>query len=191
MFLLFNHTLFCTDESGFAARSSRSSPTYERRSRTRLHRLSGTSSQEKFIVVLSGLSANTVTHLLVSTIILGSTSSSPKDLHRYQVFQELRKVLGEIPILASEQRLLDGSGVEDGDKENGEAKASSSKPRVLADGTYATETTFSTSSSSGGLESASANKPPLRAIILAGNFYTGASLATTLTKLALPPISNT
>lgn len=98
-------------------------------------------------------------------------------------------MLGEIPILASEQRLLDESGLEDGEgksKEGGDAKTgSSSKPRVLADGTYATETAFSNSSSSSALKAASGNKPPLRALILAGDFYTGASLAATLTKLVL------
>ena len=34
-----------------------------------------------------------------------------------QTVQELRKVLGEIPILASEQRLLDEAGSEDEKKE--------------------------------------------------------------------------
>lgn len=105
------------------------------------------------------------------------------------VFQELRKVLGEIPILASEQRLLDEFGVEDGEGEGAADSTKSkgaNKPRVLADGTYATETAFSTSSSSStALKAAAANKPPLRALILAGDFYTGASLAATLTKLVL------
>jgi len=85
-----------------------------------------------------------------------------------ETMHELRKVVGEIPILASEQRLLDeasGEGIstkeEDGEsKEKDRAKAG--RPRVLADGTYATETAF-TGVTSARLETAkAAAKPPLR-----------------------------
>ncbi|KAI5995133.1 coatomer beta C-terminal region-domain-containing protein [Pisolithus albus] len=65
------------------------------------------------------------------------------------VLAEIRKIIGEIPILAAE---------------------SMGRPRVLADGTYATETAFSVSST------------PL---ILGGDFFTGAVLAVALTKLVL------
>lgn len=78
-----------------------------------------------------------------------------------QTFQQLRKVLGEIPILASEQKLLDETGAEDEEKKD-DVKTESTKPRVLADGTYATETAF-TSMSSARLEAVkAAAKPPLR-----------------------------
>lgn len=78
-------------------------------------------------------------------------------------FQEIRKVLGEIPILSSEQRLLDDAGGdEDEDKQKEEAEAKSGKPRVLADGTYATETAY-TSTAAARLEAVkAAAKPPLR-----------------------------
>lgn len=104
--------------------------------------------------------------------------------------REIRKVLGEIPILASEQRLLDDSteedaeGGEDKEKEKGKAEGGG-RPRVLADGTYATETAY-TSTSSARLEAVkAAAKPPLRTLILAGDFFTGTVLATALTKLVL------
>lgn len=83
---------------------------------------------------------------------------------------ELRKVLGEIPILASEQRLLDEAsdeGIstkeEDGEsKEKEKDRAKAGRPRVLADGTYATETAF-TGVTSARLEAVkTAAKPPLR-----------------------------
>jgi coatomer subunit beta len=79
-------------------------------------------------------------------------------------FQEVRKVLGEIPILAAEQRLLDGTSAEDEDKREGDEKKESvtTKPKVLADGTYATETAYS-STASARLEAVqAADKPPLR-----------------------------
>jgi coatomer subunit beta len=80
--------------------------------------------------------------------------------------RELRKVLGEIPILASEQRLLDAAGgdVEEEDKEKEEQPKTEGggRPRVLADGTYATETAYS-SASAARLEAVkAAAKPPLR-----------------------------
>ena len=125
--------------------------------------------------------------------------------------QEIRKVLGEIPILASEQRLLDeanGGEEPDGDvsgKKDEKPKEGGGKPRVLADGTYATESAY-TSTTTARLEAVkAASKPPLRsiflpfwsycividvrvspsALILGGDFFTGAVLATALAKLVL------
>ncbi|KAG0694794.1 coatomer beta C-terminal region-domain-containing protein [Suillus ampliporus] len=99
-------------------------------------------------------------------------------------FQEIRKVLGEIPILASEQRLLDDAEGEEDKKEDKKVEGSG-RPKVLADGTYATETAY-TSASSARLEAVkAASKLPLRALILGDDFFMGAVLASTLTKLVL------
>ena len=88
--------------------------------------------------------------------ILGEYAESVPEIQ--QTFQELRKVLGEMPILASEQRLLDEANAEDEEKKE-EVKTETSKPKVLADGTYATETAFTTAK----LEAVkAAAKPPLR-----------------------------
>lgn len=60
------------------------------------------------------------------------------------------------------------------------------KTRVLADGTYATETVYTSSAVQARLEQVrAAAKPPLRALILGGDFFTGSVLASTLTKLVL------
>ena len=79
--------------------------------------------------------------------------------------REVRKVLGEIPILASEQRLFDaagGDGEEEEEKEGKSKTEGGGRPKVLADGTYATETAF-TSTSAARLEAVkAAAKPPLR-----------------------------
>jgi coatomer subunit beta len=91
------------------------------------------------------------------------------------VFEEIRKVIGEIPILASEQRLLDEANKEDEVEEKETAPVTgSSKPRVLADGTYATESAF-TSVSNAWLKAVNAAvKPPLRSkpIPCSALFYT-------------------
>ena len=112
--------------------------------------------------------------------------------------QQIRKVLGEIPILASEQRLLEkaqaeaaaaeeaaGHDMTNGNSSSSQRKATSTT-KVLADGTYATETAYSQSTSKDHLETVkNAQKPPLRALILGGDFYTATVLAATLTKLVL------
>ncbi|GJN87097.1 hypothetical protein Rhopal_000042-T1 [Rhodotorula paludigena] len=127
--------------------------------------------------------------------IVGEYANSVDEIHA--AMQQVRKVIGEVPILASEQRLLDqaeqeAAGAAEADLINGEA-ALSNKPvpttatRVLADGTYATETVFSSSSTANAsLEAVkAAAKPPLRALILGGDFYTATVLAATLTKLVM------
>ncbi|KAH9929686.1 coatomer protein [Fomitopsis serialis] len=118
--------------------------------------------------------------------ILGEYAENVVEIQH--IFRELRKVLGEIPILASEQRLLEESGAEDGEaqKEEPQQKVEGGgKPKVLADGTYATETAF-TSMSTARLEAVkAASKPPLRTLILGGDFFTGSVLASALTKLVL------
>ena len=76
---------------------------------------------------------------------------------------------GEIPILASEQRLLDkanggeeGAGEDAGGKNDDKPKEGGGRPRVPADGTYATESAY-TSTSAARLEAVkAAAKPPLR-----------------------------
>ncbi|KAF8216278.1 coatomer beta subunit [Mycena galopus ATCC 62051] len=116
--------------------------------------------------------------------ILGEYIESVPEIQA--AMQEIRKVLGEIPILASEQKLLDD--VAGGEEEATSPKAETGgggKPKVLADGTYATETAYS-STTTARLEAVrTASKPPLRTLLLSGDFFTGAVLASALTKLVL------
>ena len=77
---------------------------------------------------------------------------------------------GEIPILASEQRLLDeanGGEEPDGDgsgKKDEKPEEGGWKPRVLADGTYATESAY-TSTMTARLDAVkAAARPPLRSM---------------------------
>lgn len=109
-----------------------------------------------------------------------------------ETMQQIRKVLGEIPILASEQRALDKAEADAQAAEeaasampNGSGSKATSKTRVLADGTYATETVYSAASTSKLDSIKNAQKPPLRSLILGGDFYTATVLAATLTKIVL------
>lgn len=61
-----------------------------------------------------------------------------------------------------------------------------SKTRVLADGTYATESAFTTVSPTTLQNAVAANKKPqLRTLLLGGDYFLGAVLATCMTKLVM------
>lgn len=119
----------------------------------------------------------------------------------------IRGIVGEIPILAAEQRAVqqaeDGEQGDEADKEGVKKELKpTSRPIVLADGTYATETAYSVAPNTNRIEKAIA-KPPLRgiwpamfisftnftdyskALLLSGDFFTGSVLASAMTKLVL------
>ena len=121
--------------------------------------------------------------------IVGEYSLEAKDIRG--AWKKIRASLGEIPILASEQRLLDEAS--DGqehkeDEANGHEKsAPTGSRRVLADGTYATESALTSSSAVlAKLEAVkAAQKPPLRQLILDGDYFLATVLSSTLTKLVM------
>ncbi|KAG8840935.1 coatomer subunit beta, partial [Serendipita sp. 411] len=90
--------------------------------------------------------------------IVGEYCAQPSDIE--DAFVQIRKVIGEIPILAAEQRLLDAAG---GDVQPEEPLVKTGgAPKVLEDGTYAAETALS-SAAAARLEAVKkASKPPLR-----------------------------
>lgn len=121
--------------------------------------------------------------------IIGEYSLEEKDIR--DAWKRIRSSLGEIPILASEQRLLEDH---DGEEKTEEQVNGSSKPaapsgsrKVLADGTYATETALTSQSSAAArLEAVkAAQKPPLRQLILDGDYYLATVLSSTLVKLVM------
>ena len=125
--------------------------------------------------------------------IIGEYSFEEKDIRG--AWKRIRASLGEIPILASEQRLLENveGGEDDGraeDQVNGHSKSSAAPTgsrRVLADGTYATESALTSNSGAAAkLEAVkAAQKPPLRQLILDGDYYLATVLSATLTKLVM------
>ncbi|KAJ1887956.1 coatomer subunit beta, partial [Kickxella alabastrina] len=121
--------------------------------------------------------------------ILGEYAESVAEIR--DVWTKLREAIGELPLLAAEQRealeAASGSGAP-GDESSSHtnaatsAKSASSSRRVLADGTYATESSLTAQASAVvKLDS----KPPLRAVLLHSDFFTGTVLASTLAKLVL------
>lgn len=122
--------------------------------------------------------------------IIGEFSLEAKDIR--DAWKGIRSSLGEIPILASEQRLLDDAseGKDDADQVNGHAKsgaAPTGSRKVLADGTYATESALTSSAAAKAKLEAVKNsqKPPLRQLVLDGDYYLATVLSSTLTKLVM------
>lgn len=121
--------------------------------------------------------------------IIGEFSLEAKDIR--DAWKGIRSSLGEIPILASEQRLLDDAseGKESAEQVNGHAKpaAPSGSRKVLADGTYATESALTSSAAAKAKLEAVKNsqKPPLRQLLLDGDYYLATVLSSTLTKLVM------
>ncbi|KAK5114853.1 hypothetical protein LTR62_002010 [Meristemomyces frigidus] len=126
--------------------------------------------------------------------IIGEYSLEEQDIR--EAWKRIRASLGEIPIVASEARLLEEQP--DGDspnlldfapaQTNGHAKSQPTGSRkVLADGTYATESALTSQASAQAKLDAvkAAQKPPLRQLILDGDFYLATVLSSTLTKLVM------
>ncbi|KKY27117.1 putative coatomer beta subunit [Phaeomoniella chlamydospora] len=121
--------------------------------------------------------------------VIGEYSLQESDIR--EAWKRIRASLGEIPILASEQRLLDEHADESipeqpREQVNGHGRAAPTGSRkVLADGTYASESAL-TSSAAAKLEAVKgAEKPPLRQLILDGDYYLSTVLSSTLTKLVM------
>jgi coatomer subunit beta len=109
--------------------------------------------------------------------IIGEYCLTVEDIEA--AMNEIRNTLGDLPLLASEQRSYENENEDE--KKDGEEKKSA-QPRVLADGTYATESAFSSSTNA---KKENKQKPPIRALLLKSDFYLGTVLAATLTKLIL------
>jgi coatomer subunit beta len=121
--------------------------------------------------------------------IVGEYCLEPKAIR--EAWKHIRTSLGEIPILASEQRLLEqdpDENAENTDQTNGHTKSAATGSRkVLPDGTYATESALTSESATAAkLEAVkAAQKPPLRQLILDGDYYLGTVLSSALTKLVM------
>lgn len=103
-----------------------------------------------------------------------------------EAWRYLRSSIGEVPILASEKRALEGHNDDskDGESNGNDSGEKSHKkgPVVLPDGTYATENAFTAETNA--MED-DEDKPVIRKLLLAGDFYLASVLSSTLVKLVL------
>ncbi|EZA50635.1 hypothetical protein DMN91_003531 [Ooceraea biroi] len=105
--------------------------------------------------------------------ILGEYATSKEDIEA--VMGRVRAALGELPLLEAENKRQAGEKSEDGNSQAAPAQL------VTSDGTYATQSAFSATSARKKEE----KRPALTQYMMEGDFFIGASLATTLAKLAL------
>jgi coatomer subunit beta len=99
-------------------------------------------------------------------------------------WKKIRDSIGEIPIVASEQRNLERAQEEqqDSDATDAQRPSAPSALRVLQDGTYATETSVTSALST---HNSSNARPPIRSLLLKGDYFIGTVVAATITKLVL------
>ncbi|XP_012227275.1 coatomer subunit beta [Linepithema humile] len=105
--------------------------------------------------------------------ILGEYATSKEDIEA--VMSRVRTALGDLPLLEAENKRQAGEKSEDGNSQAAPAQL------VTSDGTYATQSAFSATSARKKEE----KRPALVQYMMEGDFFIGASLATTLAKLAL------
>lgn len=92
----------------------------------------------------------------------------------------IRSSIGEVPILASEKKSKSFKDSDEATESTGN-KFSKKGPTVLPDGTYATENALTAEAAAQDDD----DGPVIRRLILAGDYYLGAVLASTLVKLVL------
>ncbi|XP_004535246.1 coatomer subunit beta [Ceratitis capitata] len=97
-----------------------------------------------------------------------------------EVTEAIIQTLGEIPMVEAEQKRLAGEQSDEGEKPTGEGNTKVAGNKVTSDGTYATQSAFSLAP-----VAKKEKRPPLRQYLMDGDFFIGAALSATLTKLAL------
>ncbi|KAH8030217.1 hypothetical protein HPB51_006649 [Rhipicephalus microplus] len=133
--------------------------------------------------------------------LLGEYCASVDDIRA--CLDEVRRALGELPLVESELRKSapDASATET--PQAAPPTTGGSQRLVTADGTYATQSAFSTAPSTTTqgmcltlllsikvpLSNFTASHPPLRGYLMEGDFFVGAAMASDLTKLAVRYLS--
>lgn len=103
--------------------------------------------------------------------ILGEYTTSVSDIK--EVMKQIKNTLGDMPLVEDELKRASGEKTEEVDH-HGQTKL------VTPDGIYATQSIFNTVSLT-----KKEDRPPLRQYLMDGDFFIGASVASTLVKLAL------
>jgi coatomer subunit beta len=116
--------------------------------------------------------------------LLGEYCSSIEDIQNVMTF--IRQSLGELPIVDDEIRRAAGESKDEQDT----SMTASVQRLVTADGTYATQSAFISSTkidkrSTMGTANDRHRSPSLRSFLLDGDFFIGAALATSLCKLVI------
>lgn len=110
--------------------------------------------------------------------IMGEYCCSKEDIQ--SVMTLVRQALGELPMVEDEMRRAAG-----GEEEDIQMTMGGANRLVTADGTYASQSAFSSNTPSKKI----ITRPPLRQCLMDGDFFSASALATSLCKLAIRYIS--
>jgi len=113
--------------------------------------------------------------------ILGEYCIRVEDMQA--LMSEIRQSLGELPIVEDEMKKAAGEESMEDESVAAMGGGGGVQKLVTADGTYATQSAFSASSSASTKKAG--DRPPLRKYLMEGDFFIGAALGSTMTKLAL------
>mmetsp|Transcript_2857 Transcript_2857/g.5326 ORF Transcript_2857/g.5326 Transcript_2857/m.5326 type:complete len:949 (-) Transcript_2857:1874-4720(-) len=109
--------------------------------------------------------------------ILGEYSSEPGSMK--DAFQAIMEGVGRMPLAPASSASVDTESVETA---QAALPKTTKKPQILADGTYATQAAFDESPP---VPINQVKGPGLRTLLLAGDYFVGAAVCTSLTKLVL------
>lgn len=111
--------------------------------------------------------------------IIGEYAKSPQAVK--SAMEKLREALGALPIVASElSEAAEAEAAALAEEAEGNEPTVVTKTRITADGTYATESVYTSKAKREQVE-----KPSLRKMLLEGSYFVAAAMSTTLTKMAL------
>ena len=114
--------------------------------------------------------------------ILGEYSDSEAMIDQSKA--AIDAILGPMPFLAPPEEPSGGGGGEaPSDDQTAEARTQTSRPVVLADGTYATQSAVTEGART--IVQAEESPPVVRTLLCGGDFFLGAAIASALTKLVL------
>eukprot|EP01117_Protostelium_nocturnum_P002278 TRINITY_DN1292_c0_g1_i1.p1 TRINITY_DN1292_c0_g1~~TRINITY_DN1292_c0_g1_i1.p1 ORF type:complete len:974 (+),score=300.21 TRINITY_DN1292_c0_g1_i1:68-2989(+) len=101
-----------------------------------------------------------------------------------RVFTTIKEAYGELPFYTEVEKEEKEEGKEEKKVEKKEERSKKTAPKVLADGTYATQSAF-TENAPAVSNTSGNNGPGLRAALLGGDYFLGGVLCVTLLKLRL------
>lgn len=116
--------------------------------------------------------------------VLGSYSEEARDVK--ESFTAVVNGVGRLPLTKEEEDAEDEEGGEN-NEEMEKAKQKTKRPVVLADGTYASQIAVTDASSGVDVSGGGSEKtgPPIRSLLLSGEYAVGVAVCTMLTKLVL------
>lgn len=132
----------------------------------------------KVLIALPGIKNSVVVR--GALWILGSYSEAPVDVK--EAFEAILEGVGKLPLTSA---VDPEDECENEDEPTVAPQTQSSRPAILADGTYATQIAESELQSTANVANVDRSGPAIRTLLLSGEYFVGVAVCTALTKLVL------